>query len=432
MIFERGPENQYGKTRRGIFRACPLAKRRNQQKKEERICAMRNFIAQRADVLKPSGIRKVNEKALAMERAGEKVLHFEQGRPDFDTPAYIKEAAKKALDEGDVFYTSNFGTMQLREAIAEYLNTRKSCAYKAENILVTAGLSEAIYCVLASILDEGDEILVPDPVWMNYLNVPKMLGAKVVTYDLLEENDCQIDLAQLKSLVTPKTKAIVVVSPSNPTGGVLDAASLQAIADIATQNDLLVVTDEVYERLIYDGGKHVAMASLPGMAERTVTLNGFSKTYSMTGWRLGYVAANADLIKTFNKIHQISSVCAPSFVQTAGVVALKEEHGEVEEMLAEYQRRRDYAVKAINETPGLSCRVPDGAFYIFINIKELGISSADFCQRLLEEEKVALVPGDVFGKNGEGYLRMSFANSYESVVAGCEGLKRMAAKLMNK
>ena len=192
------------------------------------------------------------------------------------------------------------------------------------------------------------------------------------------------------------------------------------------------MTDEVYERLIYDGGKHVAMASLPGMAERTVTLNGFSKTYSMTGWRLGYVAANADLIKTFNKIHQISSVCAPSFVQTAGVVALKEEHGEVEEMLAEYQRRRDYAVKAINETPGLSCRVPGGAFYIFINIKELGISSADFCQRLLEEEKVAMVPGDVFGKNGEGYLRMSFANSYESVVAGCEGLKRMAAKLMNK
>ena len=432
MIFERGPENQYVKISRGIFRACPFYKRRNQQKKEERICAMRNFIAQRADVLKPSGIRKVNEKALAMERAGEKVLHFEQGRPDFDTPAYIKEAAKKALDEGDVFYTSNFGTMQLREAIAEYLNTRKSCAYKAENILVTAGLSEAIYCVLASILDEGDEILVPDPVWMNYLNVPKMLGAKVVTYDLLEENDCQIDLAQLKSLVTPKTKAIVVVSPSNPTGGVLDAASLQAIADIATQNDLLVVTDEVYERLIYDGGKHVAMASLPGMAERTVTLNGFSKTYAMTGWRLGYVAANADLIKTFNKIHQISSVCAPSFVQTAGVVALKEEHGEVEEMLAEYQRRRDYAVKAINETPGLSCRVPGGAFYIFINIKELGISSADFCQRLLEEEKVAMVPGDVFGKNGEGYLRMSFANSYESVVAGCEGLKRMAAKLMNK
>ena len=393
---------------------------------------MRNFIAQRADVLKPSGIRKVNEKALAMERAGETVLHFEQGRPDFDTPAYIKEAAKKALDKGDVFYTSNFGTMQLRQAIAEYLNTRKSCSYQAENILVTAGLSEAIYCVLASILDEGDEILVPDPVWMNYLNVPKMLGAKAVTYDLLEENNYQIDLEQLKSLVTPKTKAIVVVSPSNPTGGILDTDSLKAIAQIAIEKDLLVVTDEVYERLIYDGGKHVAMASLPGMAERTVTLNGFSKTYSMTGWRLGYVAANADLIKTFNKFHQISSVCAPSFVQTAGVTALKEEHGEVEEMLAEYQRRRDYAVKAINETPGLSCHTPGGAFYIFINIKELGVSSADFCQQLLEEEKVAMVPGDVFGKNGEGYLRMSFANSYENVVAGCEGLKRMAAKLMNK
>lgn len=390
---------------------------------------MRNMIAQRADLLKPSGIRKVNEKALEMERAGETVLHFEQGRPDFDTPAYIKEAAKKALDAGDVFYTSNFGTMPLRQAIADYLNTRKKCSYKAENILVTAGLSEAIYCVLTAILDEGDELLAPDPVWMNYLNVPKLLGANVVTYDLLEENDCQIDIAQLKSLVSPKTKAIVVVSPSNPTGGVLDAASLQAIADIAIQNDLLVITDEVYERLIYDGGKHVAMASLPGMAERTVTLNGFSKTYSMTGWRLGYVAADAGLIKAFNKIHQVSSVCAPSFVQAAGVVALQQEHGEVEEMLAEYQRRRDYAVKAINETPGLSCRTPGGAFYIFVNIKDLGVSSADFCQRLLEEEKVAMVPGDVFGKNGEGYLRMSFATSYENVVAGCEGLRRMAAKL---
>ena len=236
----------------------------------------------------------------------------------------------------------------------------------------------------------------------------------------------------MKSLVTPKTKAIVVVSPSNPTGNVLDMHSLEGLAQIAIENDLLVITDEVYERLLYDGATHTALASLPGMAQRTFTLNGHSKTYSMTGWRLGYAVAPAELIKTFNKIHQHNGVCAASFVQHAGAVAIKEESGEVEAMLAEYQRRRDYAVAAINATPGMSCRVPGGAFYIFINIKELGISSAEFCQKLLEEEKVAMVPGDVFGKNGEGYVRMSFANSYENVVAGCEGLKRLGARMMGK
>ena len=393
---------------------------------------LKDLVADRANVLKPSGIRKVNEKALAMERAGETVLHFEFGRPDFDTPAYIKEAAKTALDNGDVFYTSNFGTMELRETIAWYMREKKHCDYKAENVMVTVGLTEAIYDVMASLLQEGDEILVPDPIWMVYLNVPKMLGATPVTYNLTEENDFQMDLDEIRSKITDRTKAIVVVSPSNPTGGVLDEKSLEGLAKIACEKDLLVITDEVYERLLYDGKKHIALASLPGMRDRTITFNGHSKTYSMTGWRLGYVVAPAELIKVFNKIHQHNGVCAPSFVQKAGSVALREEHGEIEAMLAEYQRRRDYAVKAINETPGLSCKTPGGAFYIFINIKELGVSSAEFCQRLLEEEKVAMVPGDVFGENGEGYLRMSFANSYENVVAGCEGLKRMAAKLMNK
>ena len=393
---------------------------------------MKNVINKRAEALQPSGIRKVNEKALAMERAGEKVLHFEQGRPDFDTPEYIKKAGIDAIERGDVFYTSNFGTMELREAIAWYNTEKKGIPCGVENVMVTSGLTEAIYCVMAAILEEGDEIIVPDPVWMGYLNIPTLLGAKTVAYDLVEENDCQIDLEQVKSLVTPKTKAIVVVSPSNPTGNVLDMHSLEGLAQIAIENDLLVITDEVYERLLYDGATHTALASLPGMAQRTVTLNGHSKTYSMTGWRLGYAVAPAELIKTFNKIHQHNGVCAPSFVQHAAAVAIREESGEVEAMLAEYQRRRDYAVAAINATPGMSCRVPGGAFYIFINIKELGISSADFCQKLLEEEKVAMVPGDVFGKNGEGYVRMSFANSYENVVAGCEGLKRLGARMMGK
>lgn len=390
---------------------------------------MRDFIANRINQLAPSGIRKVNEKALAMERAGEKVIHFEIGRPDFDTPDYIKKAAEESLKRGEVFYTSNFGTMELRQAIAEKLQRENGVDYKASEVLVTVGLSEAVFAVLSCILDEGDEILIPDPVWMNYLNVPKMLGAKPVSYTLREENGYQIDLDEVRSKITPKTKAMVIVTPNNPTGGVLKADMLEKLAEIIKENDMLIISDEVYERLIYDGEKHLSIASLPGMKERTFTLNGMSKAYSMTGWRLGYVAAAEEFITVLNKFHQHNTTCAPSFVQAASVIALRDEGNEVAEMVKEYQRRRDYAVKAINETPGLSCQCPKGAFYIFINCKELGMSSAEIAAYLLDEAKIALVPGDVFGAGGEGYVRMSFANSYENIVEGCERLRAAVEKL---
>ncbi|MBR6738534.1 MAG: pyridoxal phosphate-dependent aminotransferase [Oscillospiraceae bacterium] len=390
---------------------------------------MRDFIANRINQLAPSGIRKVNEKALAMKRAGEKVIHFEIGRPDFDTPDYIKKAAEESLKRGEVFYTSNFGTMELRQAIAEKLQRENGVDYKASEVLVTVGLSEAVFAVLSCILDEGDEILIPDPVWMNYLNVPKMLGAKPVSYTLREENGYQIDLDEVRSKITPKTKAMVIVTPNNPTGGVLKADMLEKLAEIIKENDMLIISDEVYERLIYDGEKHLSIASLPGMKERTFTLNGMSKAYSMTGWRLGYVAAAEEFITVLNKFHQHNTTCAPSFVQAASVIALRDEGNEVAEMVKEYQRRRDYAVKAINETPGLSCQCPKGAFYIFINCKELGMSSAEIAAYLLDEAKIALVPGDVFGAGGEGYVRMSFANSYENIVEGCERLRAAVEKL---
>ena len=380
-------------------------------------------IAARMNRMAPSGIRKVNEKALAMERAGERVLHFEIGRPDFDTPEYIKRAAEQALAEGKVHYTSNFGLMELRQAIADKLKRENNVDYTASEVLVTVGLSEAVFAVLATILEEGDEILVPDPVWLNYINVPNLLGAKAVAYGLTEETGFQMDLEEVKAKITPKTRAIVIITPNNPTGGVLSEDVLRELSEIAVQNDLMVISDEVYERLVYDGAKHISIASLPGMKERTFTMNGMSKAYAMDGWRLGYVAAPEEYILAMYKFHQHNTTCAPSFVQAAAIAALNEEGDEVKEMVKEYQRRRDYAVKAINEIPGLHCECPKGAFYIFINCKSLKMKSSDLSAFLLEEAKIALVPGDVFGPGGEGYLRMSFANSYENVAAGCEQLR---------
>ena len=236
-------------------------------------------IASRMNRMAPSGIRKVNEKALAMERNGETVIHFEIGRPDFDTPEYIKKAAIESLNAGNVFYTSNFGTMELRQAIADKLKRENNVDYKATEILVTAGLSEAVFAVLATILEEGDELLVPNPVWLNYINVPNLLSAVPVTYELSEENGYQLDLDEIKSKITPKTRAIVIVTPNNPTGGVLSSQTLEGLAKIAIDNDLFVISDEVYERLIYDGEKHVSIASLPGMKERTFTMNGMYASF---------------------------------------------------------------------------------------------------------------------------------------------------------
>lgn len=390
---------------------------------------MNYHIAARMDRMAPSGIRKVNEKALAMERAGEKVLHFEIGRPDFDTPEYIKQAANQALAQGKVHYTSNFGLMELRQAIADKLKRENHVDYKATEVLVTVGLSEAVFAVLAALLDEGDELLVPDPVWLNYINVPNLLGAKAVTYSLKEENGYQMDLDEVRSKITSKTRGIVIVTPNNPTGGVLEEDVLKELAEIAKANDLMVIADEIYERLVYDGTRHVSIASLPGMKERTFTMNGMSKAYAMDGWRLGYVAAPEEYIAVMNKFHQHNTTCAPNFVQAASIAALTQEGNEVREMVKEYQRRRDYAVQAINAINGISCLCPKGAFYIFINCKQLGKTSAELSQYFLEQAKIALVPGDVFGPGGEGYLRMSFAASYESIVEGCARLKAAVEQL---
>lgn len=385
--------------------------------------------ASRMEALPFSEIRVMMEKATQMQKNGEDVIHMEIGRPDFDTPEVIKQAANRALANGNVFYTSNYGTPELRQAIADKLKRDNDIDYKAEEILVTIGVGEGTYAAVAAFTEPGDEILVPDPVWLNYIHVPHFFGTVPVSYKLREENDYQIDLAEIEGLITPKTKMLVINTPGNPTGVVQSMETLEKLAEIAKKHDLIVVSDEIYEKLVYDGAKHVSIAALPGMKERTITLNGFSKCYSMTGWRLGYVAAPVEFIKAMVRVHAYINTCAPSFVQEAGITALEKAEPDVQEMVKEYQRRRDYAVSAINSIDGLSCKTPGGAFYIFVNIKSLGRSSAEVANYILEHAKVATVPGSAFGPEGEGYIRLSYACSYERIVEAMERIKKAIAEL---
>ncbi len=393
---------------------------------------MRDFICSKFNKVGPSGIRKINEKTLEMERAGKKIYHFEVGRPDFDTPKIIKDATIKSIENGDVFYTSNYGIMPLREAVAEKLRNENNLDYTAKEVLITAGATESIYDSYSLILEEGDEILLPNPCWPNYVNAAYIMGAVPVRYSLAEENDFQIDFDELEGLVTEKTKAIVIINPSNPIGSMFTLETLEKLADFAKKKDILVISDEIYEKIIYGNKKHVSMASLDGMKERTITINGFSKTYSMTGFRLAYIAAPEEFIRVLNIIHQHNTSCATSFVQHGGITALKEGGDASEEMVKEYKRRRDYIVEKVNSVEGLSLNAPDGAFYAFINIKGLGVSSEEFCNYLLDEECVAIVPGTVFGSAGEGFVRFSYASSYEDIVEGLNRMEKACKHFLNK
>lgn len=393
---------------------------------------MRDFICSKFNKVGPSGIRKINEKTLEMERAGKKIYHFEVGRPDFDTPKVIKDATIKSIEDGNVFYTSNYGVMPLREAVAEKLRKENNLDYTANEVLITAGATESIYDSYSLILEEGDEILLPNPCWPNYINAAYIMGAVPVRYSLAEENDFQIDFDELEGLVTEKTKAIVIINPSNPIGSMFTLETLEKLADFAKKKDILVISDEIYEKIIYGNKEHVSIASLDGMKERTITINGFSKTYSMTGFRLAYIAAPEEFIRVLNIIHQHNTSCATSFVQHGGITALKEGNEGAEEMVKEYKRRRDYIVDKVNSIEGLSLNAPDGAFYAFINIKALGVSSEEFCNYLLDEECVAIVPGTVFGSAGEGFVRFSYASSYEDIVEGLNRMEKACKHFLNK
>jgi aminotransferase len=374
--------------------------------------------------------RKIFQAAVALESEGKKVIHLEIGRPDFDTPQHIKEAAKQALDEGYVHYTSNYGVPELREAIAEKLHRENGVQVDpATEVIVTVGANEAILLAMLALLDPGDEVLIPDPIWLHYFYCTQLAEARPVHVPLREENKFQIDPSDLQRAITPKTKMIVINSPHNPTGAILGEESLQAVARIANKHDLLVISDEIYEKITYDEARHYSIASLPDMADRTLTVNGFSKAYSMTGWRLGYVAAPKKLSDSLIRVHQYSATCATSFAQKGAVAAYRESQACVQEMVNEFDRRRRFLVEALEQIQGVSCIRPQGAFYVFPSVKALGVSDEKLADYLLREANVALVPGSAFGEYGRGYLRLSYANSYSNIQEAVDKIGQALRKL---
>lgn len=372
--------------------------------------------AERMEQVEPSGTREVFAKCIKLMEQNIPFTALTLGEPDFPTPQYIVDACKQALDEGKTHYVAENGIPELRQAICEKLERENDLHYTPDEISVTTGVAMGMFVAMMATLNPGDEILVPNPVYVTYWQIPRIAQAKVVTYDLLEENDFQVDVEQIRARITDKTKMIVVVSPSNPTGGVLRHDSLAAIADIAREHDLIVLSDEIYDHFVYDDGiRSESIASLPEMKERSIVLNGFSKSMAMTGWRLGYIAAPAKFMDAINRLSFYMTAGTTTFVQHAGVKALREEDGSIARMREAFRERRDYLVEEINKLRNFSCKKPEGAFYVFLNIKKTGMSSRDFCNFALDKVRLAMVPGTAFGPGGEGYARLSYAYSVETL-----------------
>ncbi|MGB9825567.1 MAG: pyridoxal phosphate-dependent aminotransferase, partial [Desulfofundulus sp.] len=377
-----------------------------------------------------SPIRKVFAVVEQLRAEGKDVISLGIGEPDFDTPPHITEAMAEAARRGATHYTNNKGIIELRRAICEKLKKDNGLSYDPEEeIICTVGVSEGVYIALTSFLNPGDEVLVPDPAWLNYTHVPVMNEATPVPYRLSDENGFQIDVSELEEKVTERTKILVVLDPSNPTGAVQKREVLEKVAEFAIKHDLLVISDEIYEKIIYDDNEHVSIASFPGMRERTIVLNGFAKAYAMTGWRLGYVAAPKELIQAMNRLHMYSVTSASSMVQWGGVAALTGPQEPVAEMVAEFKRRRDFMVGALNEAKGISCPKPGGAFYLFPNIRATGMTSEEFTNYLLQEANVAVVPGTAFGKYGEGHVRISYATSLDNLKKAAERIQNALSRL---
>jgi len=360
------------------------------------------------------------ERAREMERKGLKIYHLDVGEPDFDTPAHIKEAAIAAMKEGFTHYTSSRGILELREAISEDLKKRGIDADPNSEILVTPGAKHAIYCACLSTLDPGDEVLVLAPTWPTHFQCVEIAEARAIEVPCGE--DYSLNEEELKARVTDKMRMILMGSPNNPTGGVLSEEAVKTIVDVAEDHDLLILSDEVYDRLVYDGFKPLSPASLEDGRERTIVVNGFSKAYAMTGWRLGYACASREVIDAMTRIQQSTTTCPVSFVQKAGIAALRGPQDQVERMIEEYDRRRRFIVERLNEIEGIRCVMPKGAFYVFPDISGLKMSSSEFSLRMLEEVGVSTTPGSVFGECGEGHIRVSYASDIETI---SESVKRI-------
>lgn len=366
------------------------------------------LLAPAAKAMRPSGIRKFFDLAADMPHC----ISLGVGEPDFKTPWSVRDAGIRSLELGRTKYTANSGLKELRGEICNYLQRRFDLHYKEENVLVTVGGSEAIDLTIRAVVQPGDEVIIPEPCFVCYEPITQLTGGVPVHIATRAEDQFRLTADQLRAAITPRTKLLIFPYPNNPTGAVMSAAEMEEIAAVLRETNVLVLSDEIYSELTYGLDRHVSIASLPGMAERTIVVNGCSKSYAMTGWRLGYAAGPAPLVKVMTKIHQSCIMSAPTTSQYAAITALRQCDDQIEMMRDEYNRRRRYVVKALNEM-GLTCFEPRGAFYVFPSIQISGLTSSEFCEQLLREKEVAIIPGSAFGASGEGYARISYAYSVD-------------------
>ncbi|MDJ0537238.1 MAG: pyridoxal phosphate-dependent aminotransferase [Microcystis sp. M53603_WE2] len=385
-------------------------------------------LASRVNQVTPSLTLAIDSLAKEMKKNGEDVCSFSAGEPDFDTPTHIRAAAKKALDEGKTRYGPAAGEAGLRKAIAEKLLRDNQLAYNADNVIVTNGGKQSLYNLIMALIEAGDEVIIPAPYWLSYPEMVTLAGGTSVIVNTSLENHYKITPEQLEAAITPKTKLFVLNSPSNPTGIVYTPEEIAALANIVVEKDILVVSDEIYEKILYDGAIHRSIASFgPEIFQRSIISNGFAKAFSMTGWRVGYIAGPVEIVKAMTKIqsHSTSNVC--TFAQYGAIAALESSQDCIEEMVKAFSQRRQYILERVRAIPGLNCPTPNGAFYVFIDISQTGLKSRDFCQKLLETQKVAAIPGIAFG--ADDCIRLSYATDLKTIEKGFDRIDKFIGTL---
>ena len=390
---------------------------------------MKQIFAKRMDMLGTETAFEVLAKAKALEKQGRDIVHLEIGEPDFDTPSNIKEAAIKAMKAGYTHYVPAAGILELRQAIAEYLSKSRGISVDPDEVVVTPGAKPIIFFSILALVEPGDEVMYPNPGFPIYESMINFVGAKPVPMPLKEENDFRFDNDDTAAKITEKTKMIILNSPENPTGGVLNKANLEVVADkVKNRDDVFILSDEVYSQMPYEG-KHQSIASLPSMKEKTILLDGFSKTYAMTGWRMGYAAMRKDLAQKITQLMINSNSCTCAFTQMAGIEALRGPQTESKRMVEEFRRRRDVIVSGLNKIKGITCKKPQGAFYVFPNVKSFKMESKKFADHILQKAGVAVLSGTSFGAYGEGYVRLSFANSVENIQKALKRIEETVKEL---
>ena len=387
-------------------------------------------VAARMQTIGTESAFEVSARARALEATGRSIIHLQIGEPDFDTPANVRAAAKAALDEGATHYPPYPGIPALREAIAADATARKGFPVDPSRVFVTVGGKGVMLYAILGLVDPGDDVLVPDPGYPIYESLTRFVGANPIPIPIRMEHDFRLDVDELETLITPRTRLLIINSPANPTGGVLTRTDLERISDLAIRHDLWVMADEIYGRILYDGAEHVSIASLPGMAERTIVLDGFSKTFAMTGWRMGYAIVPESLVKTYGQliINTISGVA--TFAQVGAVEALVGQQDDVDRMVVEFKARRDLVVDGLNAIPGIECRKPVGAFYVFPSIRGTGLTGADLAERLLQEAGVCVLAGSAFGQYGDDHIRISYANSQANLTEALGRIRSLVEPLV--